>query len=275
MAVEVRTFDVTIPAGTLPSAPAVTQMRFPVRVVDEVEVLVPPGPRGEVGFRIGSSGTQLIPFQPGNWLVTDNETLHIPLEDQHDSGSWEFTGYNTGLFAHTIEVRFLVSLPGQQKAGPAAAIAASDLGAVPGADETSQPPPLPQLPAPPPGALPALPQLVPPILPVIAIPGQTFSGESWSDRQVPELAASYGGQLHVFSVDTTGQLLHRRYGRGWSLERLAWATGLVPSGWLAGGRGGGQAHVFAPLQAGGVLHLAQPEGGGGPDSWGGETLGGA
>src|SRR5262245_28932405 len=104
-------------------------MRMPARVVGEVEVLVPPGPRGEVGFRIGSSGVQLLPIQLGTWIVTDNEIIHWPLEGQHDSGSWELTAYNTGQFPHTITVRFLVDLVAGPKPAGAVPISADQLAA--------------------------------------------------------------------------------------------------------------------------------------------------
>lgn len=131
MAREVRSFAVTVPAGTPQATPQVTQLSMPPREVVEVEVLVPPGPRGEVGFRIGSSGTQLLPVNVGQWTVTDDEVIHWPLEGQHDSGSWEFTAYNTGLFAHTITVRFLVTIPYGPQPIAAAPIAPELLGAVP------------------------------------------------------------------------------------------------------------------------------------------------
>jgi hypothetical protein len=277
VAEELRLFPITTPAGTTIAAPLVTQMRFPPRIVDEVEILVPPGPRGEVGFRIGAAGTQILPLDAGGWIVTDDEVIHWPLEHQHDSGSWEFTSYNTGSFPHTITVRFLVDVVRPATSGAPAAIAAASLGAVPGSDQSLPPAPglggIPPPPAPPPGALPALHNLIPPIAPTLAPPGQSFGAGLWTDRAVPDLVASYGGGAHVFYVDTAGQLVHLRYAGGWRSERLSWAGGLVPSGWLQGGQFGGLAHVFALLQAGGVLHLAQAETGGDANSWGGEVLG--
>lgn len=273
MAREVQLFSVTIPAGTLPGAPQTTPMRMPARVVEEIEVLIPPGPRGEVGFRIGSSGVQLLPIQLGAWIVTDDEVIHWPLENQHDSGSWELVGYNTGIFAHTITVRFLVRLVGDQVQGAAAAIPADALGAVPGADAGLNPPALPPLPALPPGALPTPAELMPPILPVAALPGQILLSSKFSSRATVDLTAFYGGQLRVFHVDNVGVMRVLRFARAWEPEQLSWATGLMPGAPIAGGLWGGLAHVFAPLQAGGVLHLAQPAEGGDASSWGGEVLG--
>ena len=110
MAREVQRFPVTIPAGTLKSAPVQINLAMPARIVEEVEIVVPPGPRGEVGFQLGTSGSQIIPITPGQFVVTDDEVIHWPLEGQIDSGAWQMIAYNTGAFNHTLEVRFLCQL---------------------------------------------------------------------------------------------------------------------------------------------------------------------
>ena len=110
MAREIQRFAVIIPAGTTKAAALAFNLAMPARVVEEVEIVVPPGPRGEVGFQLGSSGSQIIPSTPGQFVVTDDEIIHWPLEGQIDSGAWQMIAYNTGTFNHTIEVRFLVQL---------------------------------------------------------------------------------------------------------------------------------------------------------------------
>jgi hypothetical protein len=109
MAEEVRQYNVTIPAGTAQNAGFRQAISMPTRIVEQIDIVVPPGPRGEVGFTIGSSGVQIIPAQYGTYIVTDNEVIHFPLTDQIDSGGWEFFGYNTGIYDHTIYIRFLVT----------------------------------------------------------------------------------------------------------------------------------------------------------------------
>lgn len=113
MAQEIRRFGVSIPAGTAIAAGFTADLSFPARVVRELHILVPPGPRGEVGFRIGAAGQSVIPYNAGQYIVTDNENIYWPLEGYWDSGSWTFFGYNTGQYAHAIEVRFLVDVPGE------------------------------------------------------------------------------------------------------------------------------------------------------------------
>jgi hypothetical protein len=113
LAIEVRSFDSTIPAGTAKASPLTFNLVFPPRVVRELEIIVPPGPRGEVGFQIGQAGRQVFPTEPGTFFVTDDEQIRWSLEDANTSGAWQLIAYNTGTFNHAIEVRFLVDLPEQ------------------------------------------------------------------------------------------------------------------------------------------------------------------
>jgi hypothetical protein len=110
MAREIQRFSVTVPASTAKAAALAFTLAMPPRIVDEIEILVPPGPRGEVGFQLSSGGVQIIPATAGAFEVTDNEVIHWPLEGQIDSGAWQLIAYNTGAFNHLIQVRFLVRL---------------------------------------------------------------------------------------------------------------------------------------------------------------------
>lgn len=139
MAQQVFIFPVTIPAGTAKATPQTTQMTMPPRIVDKVEIEVPPGPRGEVGFHLGSKGTQIIPDGVGTYIVTDGETIQWPLEGQMDSGGWEMVAYNTGFYSHTITARFLVRMPGAAGGAAGAPIPADALGAVPSSAGTVVP----------------------------------------------------------------------------------------------------------------------------------------
>lgn len=146
MAVEIHVFQVTIPAGTLKGTPQKTTLTMPPREVNKVVIRVPPGPRGEVGFALGSSGVAVFPREAGTFVVTDDEVIPWDVESQWNSGSWQLFGYNTGSFDHTIEIRFHVSLTGGTDqgpqplavTGPAAAVAPALTPALPG---LSLPPP--------------------------------------------------------------------------------------------------------------------------------------
>lgn len=178
MARQVFSFAILIPTGTLKSANFSSPMTFPDREVQEIEIRVPPGPRGEVGFAIGSSGVAILPTNAGAFIVTDDERINWPVEEQHDSGSWTLFGYNTGQFDHTIYVRFLVTMPGsvtqaQAGAGVASPLTIGSFPVNPPVTPVPVPPSLPVAPVPPtPPPPPAptqlgLPLLLPPSLPTI------------------------------------------------------------------------------------------------------------
>ena len=110
MAREVYRFAVAVPAGTAKTSPASIACPMPPRQVTRVEVKVPPGPHGLVGFQLASGGVPMIPLPAGAFVVTDDEELGWDLEGQIDSGAWQVLAYNTGSFDHTLEVRFLCDL---------------------------------------------------------------------------------------------------------------------------------------------------------------------
>lgn len=108
MATEIRAYTVTIPAGTLPTAPAQLDVSFPAMITDAIEWHQPRGAQGLVGWRITSGGAQVLPKNQGAFIITDGQQGTWALEDLHTSGKWEVTGYNTGTFPHSVNVRFHV-----------------------------------------------------------------------------------------------------------------------------------------------------------------------
>lgn len=112
MAREVRNYAVTIPAGTAIAAPLATDLPMPARIARSVRVRIPPGPSGQVGWALASSGVAILPWGPGQWIVGDNEVIEWPLDGQLDSGAWQLIGYNLGVYAHTLYVTFQLDPPG-------------------------------------------------------------------------------------------------------------------------------------------------------------------
>lgn len=110
MAVEHRQFTVTVPAGTTKASPQNTLLTIPTRQVEEIEVRIPPGPQGEVGFQILCIGQVIIPFEASEWVVTDDEILPYVLDDFPTSGAWSVNLYNTGNYAHTLQFRFALDV---------------------------------------------------------------------------------------------------------------------------------------------------------------------
>lgn len=108
MADEIRQNTLDIPAGTTPAAPALVDCTFPPRNVTGIEIVVPPGVNGLVGFRILNSGVAVIPYDSDAWIVTNNEVISWPITSAINSGSWQVEGYNTGTNDHTIYFRWLL-----------------------------------------------------------------------------------------------------------------------------------------------------------------------
>lgn len=131
----VEIFAATIPAGTLQANPVVVPMQLPNLDVAWVEWIVPPGPRGDVGFFLASHGEPIIPARTTGlpWIVTDDERNHWDLTGQMDSGDWELRGYNVGLRSHTITIRWGLAPPADTGAGLPAPLPNTILsGTVPG-----------------------------------------------------------------------------------------------------------------------------------------------
>lgn len=110
MASQVFSFQVTIPPGTPLATPFRQNITLPDRKVDILEITVPPGPGGAMGFAITTRGINVIPTVAGTYIVTDDRHISWPLTDQPTSGDWEVSGYNTGVWPHTVYLDWLVDL---------------------------------------------------------------------------------------------------------------------------------------------------------------------
>lgn len=108
MAERVQLKQVTIPAGTLSNAPLSTVLTWLPGVVRSVQIIVPPGPRGLMGFRIAHSGQIIIPFSDDLWVVTDDEKLTWELSGYPTGAKWTFIGYNAGQYDHTVYMRWMI-----------------------------------------------------------------------------------------------------------------------------------------------------------------------
>lgn len=118
MSSEVYTFQVTIPPGTPQLTPFRQQLTMPVRKIDTIEVVVPPGPSGLMGFAITMGGINVMPIQPNQYLVTDDQKISWPLANLPTSGAWELSGYNTDVWPHAVYVWFLVDQVPTVQSGP-------------------------------------------------------------------------------------------------------------------------------------------------------------
>lgn len=152
MAEEIREFVVTVPAGTPVNAPLVADISFPSRIVTNISWRVPPGPSGKMGWQLTSAGAPVIPIQRNTYVVTDNQAGDWPLFGYLDSGNWQVTAYNTGVFPHTVYLTFLLDLIGSADPSAAGSVGAGVTVVIAGGSVTPPPPPPPPpppVPAPP------------------------------------------------------------------------------------------------------------------------------
>lgn len=111
---EVWAFVATCPPATPVNEPIIIDLLMPVREVVQIEVQVPPGPAGAMGWALGAAGSQVIPTPPTSFVITDSQTFVYELPDQITSGAWQAQMWNIGQYAHSIYVYFTVQLPDAQ-----------------------------------------------------------------------------------------------------------------------------------------------------------------
>lgn len=109
MADRVEWFTVTIPANTRQTAPVSFPLVFNQGTVTEIDVKVPPGPAGNIGFFIAAGGSQYLPRTFGSFIVPDDDYFTWPIANAINSGSWACVAFNTDVVAHTIQVSFQVN----------------------------------------------------------------------------------------------------------------------------------------------------------------------
>jgi len=150
VAQEIREFAVTIPAGTPKTAPVTTPVVFPSRIVTAVSWRVPPGPSGQMGWALTSAGAPVIPIQSGTYVVTDDRSDTWELKGYLDSGNWAVTGYNTGVYPHTVYLTFQLDLPGSPESPsvPSPGVGVGVIGVTGTVTQPSDqvPPPVPSVP---------------------------------------------------------------------------------------------------------------------------------
>lgn len=110
---EIRPFQPSVPPGTAKNAPITVALTMPTRAVKHIRIRVPPGPNGLMGFALTSGGLNVIPYGQGQFIVASDEVIDWDPIDEIDSGAWQATMYNTGIFTHTIYILFTVEVPDQ------------------------------------------------------------------------------------------------------------------------------------------------------------------
>jgi hypothetical protein len=85
-----------------------------------------------MGWALTIAGNPVIPRQQGAYFVTDNDSDTWTLEGYPDQGQWQFAGYNTDIYPHTVYLDFLLDQIFTAQVQPTQ---------IPNADLSSQSPP--------------------------------------------------------------------------------------------------------------------------------------
>jgi hypothetical protein len=105
VAERIETPVVTVPAGTLITAPQTTALSLRDAVLQRIEVVIPPGPSGLMGFAFLHSGQQIIPFNTAQWIIADDDKLSWDVDNYPTGNKWSVRAYNTDVYAHSLYLR--------------------------------------------------------------------------------------------------------------------------------------------------------------------------
>lgn len=118
--IEIKT--IVTPAETALASPLVTALNWRQGYPERVEIRVPPGPSGLVGIQFAHSGQVILPHDPSEWLVTDNEAVIWPLTSYPYNAKWTVRTYNTDIYEHSIQIRMLFNEIGTRQITPHAPV---------------------------------------------------------------------------------------------------------------------------------------------------------
>ena len=104
----VEVFDVLAPAGTLKAAPLEVPTRWAAGELISVDVRIPDGCAGLVGFQILYAHAQAIPNTPGAWIIGNDEVFVADVTGHLNGGQWALNVYNFDRFDHSLHVRYHV-----------------------------------------------------------------------------------------------------------------------------------------------------------------------
>jgi hypothetical protein len=101
--------SVTIPAGTLQSAPVSTPWVLEEAHLKYIDIIIPDGPGGTAGFRILWAQQQIIPWANNSYLAPNNEKIHVDTDVDITISGLVIQTYNTDTWPHTFYFRGLIS----------------------------------------------------------------------------------------------------------------------------------------------------------------------
>lgn len=109
MAEQVIRATATIPAGVAQGDDVTLEIVLDNSDVLQVDLEVPPGPAGLMGFYLSNNDAPWIPRTPGEYFVWDDHHQSFPTAQYPTGAGWQVTGYNTGAYDHDVIVTFHVN----------------------------------------------------------------------------------------------------------------------------------------------------------------------
>lgn len=131
MSYQVRQFTAEIPAGTPKAAPVQINLNTGWWEIDSIDLEVPPGPSGLMGFQLWTGNGQWMPYEVGEYFVWDDRDKSWIMTDQPIGQQWSVVGYNTDpVNPHAVVVRFHISpVPTPTPTPPPITITPADIAA--------------------------------------------------------------------------------------------------------------------------------------------------
>ena len=77
--------------------------------IEQIDLEVPAGPSGALGFYLANSGQQWLPRSPGEYFTFDDRTESFMPTGYPTGGGWALVGHNNGAYDHVVIVRFHVN----------------------------------------------------------------------------------------------------------------------------------------------------------------------
>lgn len=99
----------TVPAGTNSFAPLVMPWVTEDNVIQDIELMVPPGHNGLTGIRVSKGDVQLLPWSPNTFIVANNYNRVFAVGAYIPTGDLTVQGYNQGAYAHSFFLRMTVT----------------------------------------------------------------------------------------------------------------------------------------------------------------------
>lgn len=103
-------YNVTVPPGTLETAPQATVVNLGLATLLDIRLLIPRGTSGLVGWGLDLAGQRVIPYgDKHTWIIGDDERLLLDCGFDV-SGPLSIRTYNLDVYPHTLYALFHADL---------------------------------------------------------------------------------------------------------------------------------------------------------------------